>query len=106
MFPGQGSQFPGMAMDLVREVPAAREMLEEADDILGYSLSKIMAGDEGEELNRTVHTQPAIFVHSMALFEALQNRCPLSPIMAAGILSESTPLSVLQEFSISETPWR
>jgi [acyl-carrier-protein] S-malonyltransferase len=84
MFPGQGSQFPGMAMDLVREVPAAREVLEKADDILGYSLSRIMAGDQGEELNRTVHTQPAIFVHSMALLEVLRSRCPLSPIMAAG----------------------
>jgi [acyl-carrier-protein] S-malonyltransferase len=73
-----------MATDLVTEVPAARAVLEKADDILGYSLSRIMAGDHGEELNRTVHTQPAIFVHSMALFEALRNRCDLSPIMAAG----------------------
>jgi [acyl-carrier-protein] S-malonyltransferase len=73
-----------MATDLVTEVPAARAVLEKADDILGYSLSRIMAGDRGEELNRTVHTQPAIFVHSMALFEALRNRCALSPIMAAG----------------------
>jgi [acyl-carrier-protein] S-malonyltransferase len=73
-----------MAMDLIREVPAAREVLEKADDILGYSLSSIMAGDHGEELNRTVHTQPAVFVHSMALFEALRNRYTLSPTMAAG----------------------
>jgi [acyl-carrier-protein] S-malonyltransferase len=73
-----------MAMDLVTEIPVARAVLEKADDILGYSLSRIMAGDHGEELNRTVHTQPAIFVHSMALFEALRDRCALSPIIAAG----------------------
>jgi [acyl-carrier-protein] S-malonyltransferase len=84
MFPGQGSQFPGMAMDLVREVPSARTLLEEADDILGYSLSSIMFGDHGEELSRTVHTQPAVFVHSMALLEALRSRTSLSPFVAAG----------------------
>jgi [acyl-carrier-protein] S-malonyltransferase len=84
MFPGQGSQFPGMAIDLVREVPVARAILEKADDILGYSLSRIMAGESGDALNRTVHTQPAIFTHSMALFQALVERCPISPVMAAG----------------------
>ncbi|HMK37273.1 MAG TPA: ACP S-malonyltransferase [Desulfomonilaceae bacterium] len=84
MFPGQGSQFPGMAMDLIAEVPAARALLERADDLLGYRLSRIMAGERGDELNRTVHTQPAIFVHSMALFEALMERSFLAPVMAAG----------------------
>lgn len=84
MFPGQGSQFPGMAMDLVREVPTARAVLEKADDILGYSLSRIMAGERGEELNRTVHTQPAVFVHSMALLQVLAERSLLSPVIAAG----------------------
>lgn len=84
MFPGQGSQFPGMAMDLAEVSTSARALLERADDILGYSLAKIMAGERGEELNRTIHTQPAIFVHSMALFEVLKERCELLPIAAAG----------------------
>ncbi len=84
----------------MRYLPA-RQLLEKADDILGYSLSSVMAGDRGEELNRTVHTQPAVFVHSMALFEALRDRHPLSPSWLPGILSEKYWLYVLPEFSAS-----
>ncbi len=84
MFPGQGSQFPGMAMDLVREIPKAREIVQKADDLLGYPLSKIMAGEKGSELDHTVHTQPAVFVHSVALLESLRERHSWSPIIAAG----------------------
>jgi [acyl-carrier-protein] S-malonyltransferase len=84
MFPGQGSQFPGMAADLAAESPKARALLARADEILGYSLSRIMAGDRGDELNRTVNTQPAIFVHSMALLEVLRDGFHLEPTMAAG----------------------
>ncbi|MBI5250209.1 MAG: ACP S-malonyltransferase [Desulfomonile tiedjei] len=84
IFPGQGSQFAGMAKDLAEESATARALLERADDILGYSLSRIMAGERGDELNRTVHTQPAVFVHSMALLEVLRERHPLNPVMAAG----------------------
>jgi len=93
MFPGQGSQFPGMAVDLAEESPKARAILERADRILGYPLSEIMAGQRGDELNRTVHTQPAIFVHSMALLEVLRDYFPLSPVVAAGhSLGEYTAL--------------
>jgi [acyl-carrier-protein] S-malonyltransferase len=84
MFPGQGSQFPGMAADLAAESPKARALLARADEILGYPLSRIMAGDRADELNRTVHTQPAIFIHSMALLEVLRDGFHLEPIMAAG----------------------
>ncbi len=84
IFPGQGSQFSGMAKDLAEESATARALLERSDDILGYSLSKIMAGEREDQLNRTVHTQPAVFVHSMALLEVLRERCPLNPVVAAG----------------------
>jgi [acyl-carrier-protein] S-malonyltransferase len=84
VFPGQGSQFPGMASDLVRDVPEVRRLLEHANDILGYSLTRYMAGEHGEELNRTIHTQPAIFVHSMALWETLRGCCNVSPLVSAG----------------------
>lgn len=84
MFPGQGSQYPGMGVDLAAESSVARQILERADDGLGYALSKIMAGDRGDELHHTVHTQPAIFVHSMALFELLRERFPLDALIAAG----------------------
>jgi len=84
MFPGQGSQYPGMAVDLARESSKARQIIEQADHVLGYSLSRIMAGEEGEELNRTIHTQPAVFVHSMALYELLRERFSLNVVVAAG----------------------
>ncbi len=84
IFPGQGSQHPGMAADLVRESPRARLIMEKADDVLGYPLSKIMLEDRGDELNRTIHTQPAVFVHSMALLEVMRERRSFSPKMAAG----------------------
>ena len=84
MFPGQGSQFAGMAMDLVAASPSGRAVLEEADEIMGYPLSRIMAGDLGDELNRTIHTQPAIFVHSMALLAVLREHCSFVPVIAAG----------------------
>ena len=71
MFPGQGSQYPGMGADLAAESSKAREIFQRADDILGYSLSRIMFEDPGEELLRTVHTQPAVFVHSMAVLGVL-----------------------------------
>lgn len=84
MFPGQGSQFPGMGADLVRESATARALMERADDILGYALSKIMLEDRKEELDRTVYTQPAIFVHSMILLEMMRERREFTPSMAAG----------------------
>lgn len=84
MFPGQGSQFPGMALDLQAESATARNIFERADDILGYSLTKIMSGDSGDELHRTIYTQPAVFVHSMALLETLKEHCSLSPIVSGG----------------------
>jgi [acyl-carrier-protein] S-malonyltransferase len=73
-----------MGVDLARESSRAREILERADAVLGYALSRIMAGDEGEELHRTVHTQPAVFVHSMTLYEVLRERFPVNVVVAAG----------------------
>jgi len=84
MFPGQGSQFAGMASDLARESTAARDLLRRADDILGYPLTKVMAGDQGDDLDRTVYTQPAVFVHSMALWEVLRERYAIEASIAAG----------------------
>ncbi len=73
-----------MAADLAAESPRARALLSRADEILGYSLSQIMAGDRGDDLNRTVHTQPAVFVHSMALLEVLRDRLDFERTVAAG----------------------
>jgi [acyl-carrier-protein] S-malonyltransferase len=93
MFPGQGSQYPGMAMDLLRDYPVAGSLLRRADDVLGYSLTRIMSGECGDDLNRTIHTQPAVFVHSVAILEILKESISLSPILAAGhSLGEYTAL--------------
>ena len=65
LFPGQGSQVLGMGRELASKYAVARETFEEADQILGFSLSKIMWEDE-DALNDTANTQPALFVHSIA----------------------------------------
>jgi len=104
IFPGQGSQFPGMGADLFRESASARSMMERADELLGYSLSKIMAGDKGDELNRTLYAQPAIFVHSMALLKVMGERHPLVPVTAAGhSLGEYSALCAAGVLDFEET---
>lgn len=84
MFPGQGAQYLGMGKDLVEASPRAREIFQRADDVLGYSLSAIMMEGPEADLKRTLHTQPAVFVHSMALMEVMRERCSVNPLIAAG----------------------
>ena len=67
MFPGQGSQFPGMAKDLYESNPVARQMLDRADDILGFPITEVMFHGTAEDLKQTKVTQPAIFLHSVIL---------------------------------------
>jgi [acyl-carrier-protein] S-malonyltransferase len=65
VFPGQGSQFPGMAKDLYENYATARSIVDEADAIIGFSLSKVMFEGTEEELKQTRVTQPAIYLHSV-----------------------------------------
>ena len=67
IFPGQGSQYVGMAKDLLEKSVEAKEMIETADDILGINLSYIMFNGPENELKQTQFTQPAIFLHSVIL---------------------------------------
>jgi [acyl-carrier-protein] S-malonyltransferase len=67
LFPGQGSQYVGIAKDLFEKSVEAREMIRTADDILGVNLSYIMFNGPEEELKQTQYTQPAIFLHSVIL---------------------------------------
>src|SRR5688500_14199001 len=86
LFPGQGSQKPGMGADLYERFPAARARFEEADDVLGFALTEVMFGD-GEEaagrLRQTEITQPALYVHSLAAMAVLAEG-GRAPAAAAG----------------------
>ena len=66
VFPGQGSQVVGMGRDLAAQYPAARAVFDEADEVLGLSFSNLLWNGPDVELNDTVNTQPALFVHSLA----------------------------------------
>ena len=81
VFPGQGSQFPGMAKDLYESDGTAREMLEKANDILGFRITDIMFDGTAEDLRQTKVTQPAIFLHSVVLARCLPD---FTPDMVAG----------------------
>jgi len=80
MFPGQGSQFPGMAKEIYENIPKAKEMLEQANGILGFRITDIMFGGDADALKATKVTQPAIFLHSVVLAACYKD---LSPEAAA-----------------------
>ena len=81
VFPGQGSQFTGMAKDIYESNPKAKALLDQANDILGFRITDIMFTGTADELKQTKVTQPAIFIHSVAL--ALSNDT-FKPDMVAG----------------------
>ncbi len=81
IFPGQGAQFSGMGKDLYDSSSEAKQYFEQADDILGFAISKIMFSGTDEELKQTKVTQPAIFIHSVV--SALIND-GFKPDMVAG----------------------
>ncbi|MBI1854518.1 MAG: ACP S-malonyltransferase, partial [Chloroflexi bacterium] len=101
VFPGQGSQSVGMGRDLAAQYSIAKQTFEEADSILGFSLSKLMWDGPDAELNDTANTQPALYVHSLAAHRVFTHLFPdlkaaalaghslgeLSALAAAGALS-------------------
>jgi len=80
IFPGQGSQFPGMGHDLYQSSKKAKDLFELANSILGFNMSKIMFEGTDDELKQTNITQPAIFIHSAILSECIH----IQPDMVAG----------------------
>ncbi|MDJ0644731.1 MAG: ACP S-malonyltransferase [Flavobacteriaceae bacterium] len=82
IFPGQGAQFSGMGLDLYEKSPIAQELFEKANDILGFSITDSMFEGSDDELKQTKVTQPAIFLHSVALAKTLGDG--FNPDMVAG----------------------
>jgi len=82
IFPGQGAQFVGMGKDLYDNSPIAKQLFDQANEILGFSITDIMFEGTVEALKQTKVTQPAIFLHSVILSKVLGN--DFKPDMVAG----------------------
>jgi len=101
LFPGQGSQHPGMGLELYERSTLARERFAEADAVLGFSLSEILFRGTAEELQKTSVTQPAIFVHSVILAQVLNIQQDAR--MAAGhSLGEFSALTAVGALSFAD----
>lgn len=111
VFPGQGSQSVGMACDLYQNSPQAKQVFEEADETLGFALSRLCFDGPEEELRRTINTQPAIMTASVACLKAAEaNGYDISPafmaghslgeytaMVAAGVITFADGVSLIQE---------
>jgi [acyl-carrier-protein] S-malonyltransferase len=84
LFPGQGSQFTGMGKDLAGQFPAVARIYEEADEILGFSVSKLSFEGDADVLTETRNAQPAILLHSLAVARVMKDEAGLEPSIAAG----------------------
>jgi [acyl-carrier-protein] S-malonyltransferase len=97
VFPGQGSQFPGMGKDLYRLSAFAKKLFEQANEILGFRISDVMFEGTEEELKQTQVTQPAVFLHSVIAYKGIDLGRPdmvaghslgeFSALVANGVLS-------------------
>jgi len=106
VFPGQGSQFVGMAKDILDEHSVAKKYLQQAEDILGFDLANLMFNGPEDKLLQTSVTQPAIFVHSVLAALTYKDFKPdavaghslgeFSALVAAGVLSFEDGLRLVQ----------
>ena len=111
IFPGQGSQFPGMGKDLFEAYSFARELFSEADELLGFPLSETMFTGSEEELKQTKVTQPAIYLHSILSAKLGTNFKPdmvaghslgeFSALVASGGLSWQDGLSLVSKRALA-----
>ncbi len=92
LFPGQASQYPGMGKELAEKYPAAKAVFDEADEALGFSISKICFAGTEEELKLTANTQPAILACSVAVVRVLAERDLIPDFVAGHSLGEYSAL--------------
>ncbi|MFZ5801487.1 MAG: ACP S-malonyltransferase [Candidatus Omnitrophota bacterium] len=104
LFPGQGAQFVGMGKDLYEHLPAARKIFDQADTVVGYSLTRLCFEGPEEELTRTLYAQPAIYTVSIAMLKALEEKYPaLKPAWTAGLsLGEFSALTAAGVFGFED----
>ena len=111
LFPGQGAQFPGMAKDFYKTSARAKEMLETANDLLGFRITDVMFEGTAEELKQTKVTQPAIFLHSVTLAAIAEDFAPdmvaghslgeFSALVANGVLSFEDGLKLVSKRALA-----
>ena len=107
IFPGQGAQFSGMGLDIFEKYPDVQDLFLKANDILGFNITDIMFEGSAEDLKETKVTQPAIFIHSVALQSVLKNATPemvaghslgeFSALVACGALSFEDALRLVSK---------
>jgi [acyl-carrier-protein] S-malonyltransferase len=112
IFPGQGAQFSGMGLDLFENSPLAQQLFEQANKILGFSITEIMFKGTAQELKQTKVTQPAIFLHSVILAKTLgsdfkpemvagHSLGEFSALVANGVLSYEDGLSLVSKRALA-----
>jgi [acyl-carrier-protein] S-malonyltransferase len=104
LFPGQGSQEVGMGRDVAEAYPVARRLYEEADEILGFGLSRLCFEGPKEELDDTINTQPALLVTSLAVLRALEQegRLPEAAMVAGHSMGELTALAAAGAMTLGD----
>ncbi|ANH79039.1 ACP S-malonyltransferase [Candidatus Chlamydia sanziniae] len=101
LFPGQGSQYVGMGKDLSHNYSEAADIFALADEILGFSLTSIMFQGPEKLLMETIHSQLAIYLHSMAVVSILSSRSSIVPTVVSGLsLGEYTALTASNRISL------
>jgi [acyl-carrier-protein] S-malonyltransferase len=112
IFPGQGSQYPGIGSDLYQEHATARAVYDQAADVLGYDIAELSFRDPDEQINLTRFTQPALLTHSIACLQVFRDLTDdrlkpslaaghslgeYSALVAAGVLSFESALKLVQQ---------